>query len=74
MKSLEITFIHVFGIWTFLPESLDPTFIQNKVVVVRKISIVFRICYFEVLQFKGHLLQYSAMLDSSIFMMAKMLI
>ena len=41
MKSLDITFIYVIGIRTFLPESLDTTFIQNKVVVVRKISIDF---------------------------------
>ena len=40
MKCSNITFIHVFGIWTFWPESLDPTFIQNKVVVAGKETFI----------------------------------
>ena len=50
---MEITFIHVVGIWKFFPESLDPTFIQNKVVVVRKISIDFSHMLFRSLSAQG---------------------
>ena len=53
MKSLDITFIYVIGIRTFLPESLDTTFIQNKVVVVRKICINFSRMLFRSLSVQG---------------------
>ena len=40
IRSLDITFIRVFGVWIFLPDSLVPTFIQNEVVVAGKETFI----------------------------------